>query len=212
MSPSLSIQCPMGAVRTAGDAQVVHLRLLRLLCISFIDVVGKSHASQDVLGTIGSFQTFMWRICVHSCRSSPGCSCCSHLVPIQELLWVWCICAVSFVSMSQNRTLYFGHTLVYCYCCSALAPPLPRRIACLDACLDAPRRKTSTLYADGSWSQARHTLRCFTLLYAAFTHILYAGFTQALRRARILYARLETSTPGLCPVRSRCVHHSNQYT
>ena len=61
--------------------------------------------------------------------------------------------------------------------------------------LDAPRRKTSTLYADRAWSQARPPLR---FLDAPRRTELYACYTHAIRRLKILYAKLDASTPGLC--------------
>ena len=61
--------------------------------------------------------------------------------------------------------------------------------------LDAPRRKTSTLYADRAWSQARPPLR---FLDAPRRTELYACYTHAIRRLKILYAKLDASKPGLC--------------
>ena len=63
--------------------------------------------------------------------------------------------------------------------------------------LDAPRRKTSTLYADRAWSQARPPLRFLdaprrTELYACYTHAIrmlhvYVSYTHIA--IRMLYAR-----------------------
>ena len=119
----------------------------------------------------------------------------SHTGGIMGVVHVCCVICVHEPKQNIILWSYFGLLLLYCYCCSALAPPLPRRIACLDACLDAPRRKPRhfTLTDHGVRLDTLYAaLRC---LYAYTLRFLYAGFTQALRR---LYAGF---TQGSNPLR-----------